>query len=254
MRQYAGMVAFRGHLRTLYDFAFVPGARQARFASRLGFSADEIIEGHLSCADTFGEAPRTRGSRSFLYVGRLVPAKGVEHLAKAWALYVRDNADPWTLTICGEGPLKTMFEGAPHVARLGFVQPSELPAVMAQACALVLPSVREPWGVVVQEAAKAGLGLLLTTACGAADYFLRDGLNGRLTSPGDPAALCEALEWFEGLDAQRLDEVSETSVRLGAQRSPLSWACNASRALVPARPTRAARPRTVRLQEGMAGE
>lgn len=235
LRQYGGMLAFRAHLRRLYDFAFVPGARQARFASRLGFGADEIIEGHCSCAETFAGSGFEERSRSFLYVGRMVPLKGINELASAWRLYLRDCPDPWTLKVCGEGPLKSLLAGAPHVEPLGFVQPSELPAVMAKSSALVLPSLREPWGLVVHEAARAGLGLVLTTACGAADYFLRDRVNGRLAEPGDPAALCKALQWFHALDDERLAQVRRQSALLGAQRTPLSWACNASRALELAR-------------------
>ena len=230
-RQYVGMLAFRAHWRELYDFAFVPGVRQARFASQLGFAADEIIEGHLSCADAFADLAHARRPKSFLYVGRLVSVKGICELASAWRLYLDRNRDPWTLKLCGAGPLQSLFDDIPHTQTLGFVQPGELPAVMARASALVLPSRREPWGVVVHEAAKAGLGLVLTSACGAADYFLRDGVNGRITSPGDPTALCEALQWFHALDDGRLADVREMSALLGAQRSPLSWACDVARAL-----------------------
>ena len=111
------------------------------------------------------------------------------------------------------------------------MQPSRLPNVISQVSVLILPSRREPWGVVVHEAAKAGLGLVLTSACGAGDYFLRDRLNGRLVPPGDAVALCEALEWFQNLNDVSLRQVGERSALLAAQRTPLSWACSVSRSL-----------------------
>jgi glycosyltransferase involved in cell wall biosynthesis len=231
VRQYTGVLAFRTYLRRLYDFAFVPGDRQARFASYLGFGSHEIIEGHLACADGFGPSTDTSFPRSFLFTGRLVAEKGVDQLANAWFEYVKRRTNPWTLKVCGTGPLSQLLLGLPHTELLGFVQPSQLPEIMSRASVLVLPSLKEPWGLVVHEAAQSGLGLLLTTACGSADYFLRDRLNGRLIPPGDACALCDALEWFHQLDDVGLQRVSETSAMLSTQRSALSWACAASRAL-----------------------
>jgi glycosyltransferase involved in cell wall biosynthesis len=229
-RQYLGIAAFRVYLRSLYDFAFVPGGRQARFATCLGFQPREIIEGHLACGDGFLPAAEGKRPRCFLFAGQLVPWKGIHELASAWQLYVGRNSDPWRLKVCGTGPLLDSLKGLPSTELLGFIQPSQLPEVMNQATALVLPSLRDAWGVVVHEAAQAGLGLIVSSACGAADYFLRDGMNGRLVPPGDPKTLCEALEWFHQSD-ERLQRVGERSVRLAAQRTPLSWACAVSRAL-----------------------
>ena len=231
VRQYLGIVGFRLLLRRYYDFAFVPGSRQALFASYLGFSAREIIEGHYSCSDEFAQSVRVGRSRSFLFVGRLVAEKGIHELADAWSMYVRHHTDPWSLKVCGEGPLSERLSKLPSTEILGFVQPSQLPDVMARASALVLPSIREPWGVVVHEAARAGLGLIVTSACGSADYFLRNGFNGRLVPPADAGAVCEALEWFHQLDNAGLEQVSQRSTMLSAQRSALSWACSASRVL-----------------------
>jgi len=230
-RQYLGIVAFRAYLRRYYDFAFVPGNRQARFAGYLGFDPHEIIEGHYACAEGFARPADASGPRSFVFAGRLVVEKGVHELVNAWRIYVRRHTHPWSLKICGTGPLSGIFTGLPSTESLGFVQPSQLPDVMTHASVLVLPSLREPWGVVVHEAARAGLGLILTSACGSADYFLRDRLNGRLVPPGDTNALCEALEWFHQLDDASLKHVRQRSVMLSAQRSSLSWACSASRAL-----------------------
>jgi glycosyltransferase involved in cell wall biosynthesis len=230
-RQHLGVIAFRAYLRQLYDFAFVPGSRQARFAGYLGFRPQEIIEGHYACAGSFSRVVAEKRARTFLFVGRLVEEKGIGTLAKAWKLYLDRNVTPWRLEICGVGPLSGLLKDLRSTRVLGFVQPSELPDVMRRVSALVLPSLREPWGLVVHEAAQAGLGLVVSDACGAGDYFLRDRLNGRLVPADNSGALCEALEWFHGLDDRSLKRVSECSAQLAAQRTPLSWACSVTRAL-----------------------
>ena len=68
--------------------------------------------------------------------------------------------------------------GVHGVEMLGFVQPDDLPAVLERAGCLVLPSRFEPWGVVVHEAAAAGLPIVCTPVCGAATRLVLDGYNG----------------------------------------------------------------------------
>jgi glycosyltransferase involved in cell wall biosynthesis len=56
-----------------------------------------------------------------------------------------------------------------------------------------LLSEREPWAVVVNEAAACGLPLLLSDRVGAAHDLLRDGENGVLVPAGDVDAASVAL-------------------------------------------------------------
>ena len=90
VRQYLGVAAFIIHLRRLYDFAFVPGYRQAKFPAT-SEPADKVIEGHLACADGFLHAPLVKRKRTFLFVGRLVNEKGTDELVRAWRTYISRN-------------------------------------------------------------------------------------------------------------------------------------------------------------------
>ena len=65
------------------------------------------------------------------------------------------------------------------------------PYVSADVFALL--SAREPWAVVVNEAAACGLPLVLSDRVGAAHDLLRDGENGALVRAGDVAAAAKAL-------------------------------------------------------------
>ena len=56
-----------------------------------------------------------------------------------------------------------------------------------------LLSEREPWAVVVNEAAACGLPLVLSDRVGAAHDLLRDGENGALVPAGDVGAAATAL-------------------------------------------------------------
>ena len=56
-----------------------------------------------------------------------------------------------------------------------------------------LLSEREPWAVVVNEAAACGLPLVLSARVGAAHDLLRDGENGALVPSGDIQAATDAI-------------------------------------------------------------
>jgi glycosyltransferase involved in cell wall biosynthesis len=88
----------------------------------------------------------------------------------------------------------------------------------------VLPSTFEPWGVVVHEAAAAGLGCVCTTSVGAADTFVRDGENGRIVEAGSTSGLADALRWAHGLSAAERTRASELSRALAATVTPERWA------------------------------
>jgi glycosyltransferase involved in cell wall biosynthesis len=61
-----------------------------------------------------------------------------------------------------------------------------------------LLSEREPWAVVVNEAAACGLPLVLSDRVGAAHDLLRDGENGVLVAAGDVDAAAAALRMLAG--------------------------------------------------------
>jgi glycosyltransferase involved in cell wall biosynthesis len=67
-----------------------------------------------------------------------------------------------------------------------------------------LLSSREPWGVVVNEAASCGLPLVLSDQVGAAHDLLRNGENGTLVATGDVAAAAAAIRGLATDPALRL--------------------------------------------------
>jgi glycosyltransferase involved in cell wall biosynthesis len=234
-RQFLGIVAFRLYLRSLFDFAFVPGTRQAVFANYLGFPVSRIIEGHYSCDESKFRADvrQTHPSRSFLFAGRLVAEKGIDVLAGAWSRFCQErDSSPWRLIVAGTGPQAGLVQGLPCVDMLGFVQPADLPEVMRAAGAFVLPSRYEPWGLVIHEAAMSGLPLIVTESCGAADYFLAPNLNGYLVKPDKVASLLNALNAFAALSPSERLAMAQRSSLLARQRTPMTWAASVMRALV----------------------
>jgi glycosyltransferase involved in cell wall biosynthesis len=150
--------------------------------------------------------------------------KGILPLTEAYAMYSREQDNPWPLIIAGTGPLSAELQGRSGVDCRGFVQPSQLPDVYADAGCLILPSSFEPWGVVIHEATAAGLPVICTTSCGAGVHLVQDHYNGYVVEPNNPTELAQAMARYGRLSEQRRREMSAASYSLSLQFTPQRWA------------------------------
>jgi glycosyltransferase involved in cell wall biosynthesis len=134
---------------------------------------------------------RSLPERFQLFAGRLVEVKGVRDYLQARMLL---GANAPAALFAGDGPLENEVRSATGVRHLGFQQHKELIELFALAETTVVPSVSEPWGVVVNDALAAGCPVIVSDAVGAAEDLVRDGVNGRVYPAGDVGALAAALQ------------------------------------------------------------
>jgi glycosyltransferase involved in cell wall biosynthesis len=130
-----------------------------------------------------------------LSVARLAPEKGLDDLVRAAA---RAEDSRLLLVVAGEGPereplITRAAELGVGLVLTGDVDWERIVELYAAADVFALLSEREPWAVVVNEAAACGLPLVLSDRVGAAHDLLRDGENGRLVGAGDVGAAASAL-------------------------------------------------------------
>ncbi len=146
----------------------------------------------------FYEGPR---EHYFLFVGRLVPYKGVEYLLRGFALFVRKHPE-WRLRIIGDGPLGQKLKRlakdlgiAEYVDFMGKVPDDVYIETLKHAWALVLPSIstQEGFGLVLLEAMSVGT-LCLGSRISSIPYILGEGERGILFEPKNPEAIACALE------------------------------------------------------------
>ena len=104
------------------------------------------------------------------------------------------------------------------------MQPAELAQLMRESSCLILPSHLEWYGVVVHEAAVAGLPLICSDGVGAVPHLLQDGYNGWTVEAGNRDELTGAMVRMSLLDERRLGAMSDGSRALGSRLSPAVWA------------------------------
>lgn len=181
----------------------------------LGAPASEVYVIPMG-ANLRGMLARTEAATStkrLLFVGRLVPKKGVSHLLEA--LRELPESCQWHLTIVGDGPLRSELElqakGLP-VEFVGSQTRDVLRQTYASSDLLVTPSVPAASGdqdglpVAMLEAMGSGLPVVASQLPGI-DEVIVDGYNGLLVPPADTSALARGIE--------RLVQSSPERERLG---------------------------------------
>ncbi len=138
------------------------------------------------------------GRRYIMFSGRLVRNKRVDLLIDAFARIAAERPE-WDLLVVGDGILRDELRQRvpeslrPRVVWTGFVDGDEASTAYHAAQVLVLPSDREPWALVVQEAMAAGLVVVASHIVGAAHELVEDKVSGRVFPAGSVEELAEAI-------------------------------------------------------------
>jgi glycosyltransferase involved in cell wall biosynthesis len=230
-RDYANAACCRlGLAHRFWDGVWVPGALGRLHARKLGFRDDRISEGMYAC-DT--ELFRAVGIRRFesasvpwprvlLFIGQYIDRKNLGTLLAAYSLYRERVSQPWELWCAGRGPLQELLRDRAGVRDCGYQDAEGCAALMSQAGAFILPSRVDHWGVVIHEAACAGLPILASRTCGAAAHLVRDGYNG-FTFMADDAPELGRLMQLLAQDGQAT-VLGRNSLAMSYQFDPRLWA------------------------------
>jgi glycosyltransferase involved in cell wall biosynthesis len=152
-----------------------------------------------ACREEIKQSMGIRTRCVILFVGQLIPRKGVRTLLDAFHQVARQDENV-SLVLVGAGVLRAELEArraaSPFAERI-FIQPfaaqTELPKYYASADIFVLPSFYDTFGVVVNEAMASGLPVVTTQNVGAVANLVQDGVNGRVVAAGDVAQLAQTL-------------------------------------------------------------
>ena len=139
---------------------------------------------------------------TFLYCGRLAPEKGVALLLRAFGRLL-SQAPTSRLLLAGDGPERARLqrlaaelgvEGAVHFG--GWQSPAAVERLMAQASALVAPSLwAEPFGIVAVEAICRGVPVVASAPGGLAETVVH-GISGLTFPAGSEDGLHRCLLSF----------------------------------------------------------
>ena len=231
----------------------------AEIAVRLGAPPERVkVVPNGVDADLFPVAPREEARRKLglaldgkfvLFVGHLLPVKGIDVLVEAFGQLQRRDSRPenMTLLVAGDGPLRKWVSG--RVARdglqssvrlLGHVSRGDVALLMNAADAVILPSRNEGCPNVVLEALCSGTPVVASRVGAVPDLLNEE--CGIIVPPGEAEQLATAM----GAALRRTWD--RTTVRRCVEG--MSWEANARKLYEILESARSAGPRVQREGRG----
>ena len=172
---------------------------------------------------TFVNNPRrfeSGKSVAFLYLGRLTPEKNVANICRACRILLDEGFTRFSLTIAGGGSESRTISEIVNtdslsrvVSLIGPIKSKDTPDVYRQHDIFILPSLFEPWGLVVAEALSSGLPVIAPVWAGATADLILNGYNGVRLLSVTPESIAEAMRFY----IKNTDQISEQSVNAAHQ-------------------------------------
>ncbi len=218
-------------LHALFGWAVAGGKDHVAYLRQLKFPAERIVR-FYDVVDNRRYADGVQALRKetaaehalpenyFLFVGRMAPEKNTLGLLAAWLIY-RYKGGTWPLVMAGDGPdmpqVRSILKDSPYRAEVylpGLQSSAQLLPLYAFASCFVLPSKREPWGLVVNEAMAAGVPVLVSSHCGCAPDLVQHGNTGWVFDPEQERVLSMHLQMIERMPVEERQRIG----RNGAER------------------------------------
>jgi glycosyltransferase involved in cell wall biosynthesis len=184
-----------GRMNAEYWSAVLPGKRQflMPYAVDNAWFAAKAREAEATREELRAELGFERGRAVILFAGKLMERKRCGDLIAAHGAM----ADPKPyLLIVGDGEQRAALEAQATDAAVkfvGFKNQSELPRYYDLCDVFVLPSVHEPWGLIVNEVMACARAVIVSDEVGCWPDLVRDGESGFVVPARDVGRLGAAL-------------------------------------------------------------
>ena len=159
---------------------YASGENHIKLLQDLNYNGDIIKTKGVGLINYISKSqPLESYKNKFLYIGRLSKVKNLTFLIKVF-----NKLPEYSLTIIGEGQDKIKLESMsePNINFVGSVENKELSQYFLQNNFLILPSLSETWGLVVEESFYNGMPVIVSNNCGSVD-LVKDKYNGYIFDP-----------------------------------------------------------------------
>lgn len=139
--------------------------------------------------------PEAGSKVKFLFVGQIIPRKGLQHLLNTCQLLINQDINDFTISIIGDGPERQNLEEycevnglSKYISWLGRIDYDQLGNHFIHSDVFVFPTLEDTWGMVILEAMLLGKPILASKLAGAAELVI-EGENGFTFVPTHPTEL-----------------------------------------------------------------
>ena len=210
------------------DAVLVNGPSGRRYIHSLSPGMPTHVVHQAVASGPFAAAPlrrRPEDTRRLVFSGRLIAQKGVFKLQQGLARRAAEHPGARIdITWAGEGEARaalqaTLLPPNLHQRFTGHLDYPALARLYAASGALILPTLFDEWGLVVNEALASGLPVLGSVFSQAVEVLVEDGVTGWLFDPTLPDSLQGALHRFLTTHEDRLATMRAAARRRGLQVS-----------------------------------
>ncbi len=223
------------------DAIMCSGSRTQHYYSELGFNIDrlwrlcdvvdnEFYSKHAKSAKSEIDHNRIKYNlpkKYFLFVGRFITKKNSLNLLNSFFQY-KNEGGKWSLVMVGDGPdkqkaIEVTKNKNCNISFFPWMTFKELPIFYALASAFIIPSVSEPWGLVVNEAMACGLPVLVSQKCGCMFDLCWKGVNGFAFDPSNIDSMANSMLRISSLSDEQLEFMGKESQRIIKLFSLENW-------------------------------
>ena len=215
------------------DAAIVNGRSGARYVAKLDPACPVHIVNQPVDVTLYAGVPLGRepdAERRLIYSGRLVAAKGLfemQHALIEQALRRPDRVIEMIWAGTGEARAALDAAALPNNLRqrfTGHLNYAALARLYAECGALILPTLFDEWGLVVNEAMASGLPVLGSIYSQAVEEMVEDGRTGWRFDPLRPESLGAALDRFFDVSNEQLGVMRAEARARGVSITPANAA------------------------------
>lgn len=199
----ATITGIRGFLKSIFfkriSVTYASGKAQEKLARLHHFKGKVIITKGVGIFNIIEQPPYKPAEKvtDFIYVGRLSPEKNLTFL-----IQVFNKLPQFNLHIVGYGAQEADLKkiANENINFHGAVNNKKLPALYQRCDVFILPSIKEPWGLVVEEALNNGLPVLVSNKVGCAEEIIEENHNGLIFEYNDEISLLNRIEKMSDID------------------------------------------------------
>ena len=174
------------------DIALPSGKAHKELLDILGFRDKTYLTNGVGILNTpdIQKSNYLNSPRKFLFAGRLVNVKNIKFLVEIF-----NGLPNFILNIIGNGEQEEYLKSIakPNINFLGNINNKDIGSIFIENDAFILPSYKEPWGLVIEEALYFGLPILSSNKVGASDYYIKAKKTGEVFNPLDKKGFLKAF-------------------------------------------------------------
>lgn len=173
------------------SMVFASGNLHVELLKKLGYRNQiRVTRGVGIINKPFFDCRHKSYNKNFLFIGRLSKVKNLPILIKVF-----NDLNEFSLTIIGKGEDEVLLKDMANenIIFEGVIQNKHIREYYLSKDVLILPSISETWGLVVEEALFFGMPVIVSENCGSSELVKND-VNGYLIDPRDIQSIKSSIQ------------------------------------------------------------